>query len=79
MIYCKSHEAHEKSLVRLEKEDGEIWTAVGEIRNDIKGLLVKIGTLVGGIAVLNTIAILLIELFIRHQEAAAAISPTVKP
>jgi hypothetical protein len=58
---CSHHEALVGAIARNEKDTNSLWAAVNEVRADIKGLIGKIGILVGTITALNTIVILIVQ------------------
>jgi len=54
---CMEHSGHRARIETIEKTNAEQWVAIGEIRTDIKAMLLKIGMLVGGISIVNSLAI----------------------
>jgi hypothetical protein len=48
---------------RNEKDVDAVWTVIRTIQEDIKKVLVKIAYIVGGIAVLQTVAVFLMDYF----------------
>ena len=63
---CPSHEAVEARMELGERDRTELWNAVDSIRKDIKGILTRIGLLVGTITTINSVALILVQLFFNH-------------
>lgn len=55
--YCLEHSGHDARLSAVEAVNCSQWAAIEVLRNDVKSLLSKIGMLVGGISILNTIIV----------------------
>lgn len=54
---CAGHSGHEARIENLENMNKDQWSAIEKIREDIKTVIGKIGVLVGGIALLNTVVV----------------------
>jgi len=61
---CLEHTGHVSRICAREKDDTEQWKAIDLLRNDVKGLLLRIGIIVGGIGMLNTVITGVIVYFI---------------
>ena len=57
MTTCLDHSGHIARIVSLEQTTTSQWKAIEGIRVDIKGMLTKIGVMVGGISVINSLVI----------------------
>jgi hypothetical protein len=58
---CPDHSGHVARIDNLEEDKGEQWKAIDNMRDDIKKMLQKIGFIVGGIAVVQMIALIIID------------------
>ena len=65
---CVHHEAVQRQHDANVLEHGEIWRAIDSLRTDIKNLIGKIGMIVGGSVVLNSIVMMVMQyLMDRHK------------
>lgn len=54
---CLEHSGHVARIESIEMVNISQWSAIEVLRADVKSLLMKIGMLVGGISILNTVVI----------------------
>jgi len=54
---CLEHSGHVARIEAIEDVNSSQWSAIEVLRADVKSLLMKIGMLVGGISILNTVVI----------------------
>jgi hypothetical protein len=63
---CFDHSGHNARIQNLETDKEEQWGAIDSIRVDIKSMLSKIGVIVGGISVVNSIIIAAIVYYVTN-------------
>lgn len=63
---CVHHEAVIARVDRNEKDVNNLWSAMHEVRDDIKRLIGKIGLIVGIITTVNSIVMLAVSYMIQH-------------
>jgi len=59
--HCVHHEAVEARLDAGEKDHTDLWCSINEIRKDIKGIIWKIGFIVGIISALNSLVVVFLR------------------